>query len=74
MHKKNTPGADWRFCFSLQLSYWLQSFFLRHWNAERRICILLRYGAGEDREDREDRKNRRDRTEGTGTSGRAAGG
>ncbi|MEI3190678.1 MAG: ComEA family DNA-binding protein [Lachnospiraceae bacterium] len=49
MHKKNTPGADWRFCFSLQLSYWLQSFFLRHWNAERRICILLRYGAGEDR-------------------------
>lgn len=33
-----------------------QSFFLLHWNAERRICILLRYGAGEDRTDREDRK------------------
>lgn len=29
MYKKNTPGTDWRFCFSLQLSYWLQSFFLR---------------------------------------------
>ena len=29
MYKKNTPGADWRFCFSLQLSYWLQSFFFR---------------------------------------------